>query len=311
VARRFWQAACRALVFAILAGITLSLPLTRFKDISKRCEAILAENIRIGQFSPYLEKFRTGFETGDFRKIELDSRVAGSRFSLDCASDWYFRTRREDYWGHRIGYSIRGQQSNVKGMSGANIADRDFCARDGKNLSPHVGRHEAVPSDANGHPCPFFGDGHFIQLFHQVNLFGHDLFGADHQPYLEVADNEQAPGEYPRSPFKNVVPEALFIPGDENGWERYNGCLLLFICACLFASLLPGGYGLVYALDRRKRWGWLLFALALLMNGTAIVSGGLHSFPWDWEESWRQSQQSSHYHQTIQHDGGNVPRRQV
>ena len=53
-----------------------------------------------------------------------------------------------------------------------------------------------------------------------------------------------------------------------------------------------GGNGLYYAVDERKRWGWILFVFAIASAIVATLSGGFRAFPWDWSERWHENQNS-------------------
>jgi hypothetical protein len=68
-----------------------------------------------------------------------------------------------------------------------------------------------------------------------------------------------------------------------------------------------GGSGWVRFVDERKRLsGGVMLAFALILILVATLSGGFDCLPWHWG---RCGQQQTEYHQTFQHDAGNVSQK--
>jgi hypothetical protein len=129
----------------------------------------------------------------------------------------------------------------------------------------------------------------------RIGLPLNQVLGLLQQSHLEPANHYKKQGKRPRSPIVDVLQNGGVILGDRDLRERadrYSGFLLLFIITSYGISMWTGGNGLYYALDARKRWGWVLFGVAVLLVITATLSGGFRAFPWDWRERWRENQNS-------------------
>lgn len=163
-------------------------------------------------------------------------------------------------------------------------------------------------------------DLHFNPLLHSSRLNVSLSFNgppcAPEQHYLKCANYHQSQGECPRPPVVDVLQDRGVILDDgdlQRRAGRYSGWLLLFILCTVFPPIWIGGYGLSYATDERRWWGWLLVALALLMVLTGVLSGGLRALPWDWHKRLREPEKCYYCdnRQSFQHNSAIVPQKHL
>lgn len=120
----------------------------------------------------------------------------------------------------------------------------------------------------------------------RVRSFLSSLKRSYQNPKLQYTDYEQQSVGNPTLPIKVIFPY-------RHGGKFSDSYGLICIFIVLLSSIGICGWGLFLACDLRRRIGWLLFIVGLILGFLAVTSGSVGCLPWDWRRCLNDGQDHS------------------